>query len=50
MDGAGGKQGLDKSLHVYMKIKLSFWSNFKVEIFVFKVSNYVSRHTSDANN
>ena len=35
-------RGVDKCLHIY--IKFFFWSNFKVEIFAFKASNYVSWH------
>ena len=35
-------RGVDNCLHIYIKIKLFFWSNFKVEIFAFKFSNYVS--------
>ena len=37
-------RGVDNCLHIYIKIKVFFWSNFKVEIFAFKVSNYVSWH------
>ena len=38
----GGGGGWGKCLHIY--IKFFFWSNFKVEIFAFKASNYVSWH------